>query len=219
MSADARPTGVFGGTFDPIHFGHLRPALELRESLGLDEVLFIPSAVPPHRDTPNLDAGTRLELLRLAVSGQAGFRVDDRELRRRGRSYTVDTLRSLRDELGAARPLCLLLGLDAFLGLPRWDRWRQLLDLAHVVVAHRPGWNAPSVGELGALMRERSVHDRRTLAERPAGWIYFQGVTSLDISATRIRSLLAAGRSVRYLLPDLVWERIQRDGLYATHAT
>jgi len=211
--------GILGGTFDPIHFGHLRPALELQESLDLDEVLFIPSAVPPHRDTPNLDADTRLELLRLAVAGQAGFRVDDRELRRSGRSYMVDTLRSLRDERGEARPLCLLLGMDAFLGLPQWDRWQQLLDLAHVVVAHRPGWNVPSVGELGSLMRERGIRDRRALAERPAGWIYLQGVTSLDISATRIRSLLAAGRSVRYLVPDTVWERIQRDGLYAAHAT
>lgn len=219
MTSGPRPIGIFGGTFDPVHFGHLRPALELQEALDLEEVRFIPSAVPPHRETPAVGAPVRLELLELAIAGQAGFRVDDRELHRAGRSYTVDTLVSLRGELGDARSLCLLLGMDAFLGLAEWHRWQELLDLAHLVVAHRPGWNAPTSGPLGGLVRACRVQDRRALAARPQGHVYLQGVTPLDISATRIRSLLAAGRSVRYLLPDRVWERLERDGLYAENGT
>ncbi len=219
MTSGPRPIGIFGGTFDPVHFGHLRPALELQEALDLEEVRFIPSAVPPHRETPAVGAPVRLELLDLAIAGQAGFRVDDRELHRAGRSYTVDTLVSLRGELGDARSLCLLLGMDAFLGLPEWHRWQELLDLAHLVVAHRPGWNAPTSGPLGGLVRACRVQDCRALAARPQGHVYLQGVTPLDISATRIRSLLAAGRSVRYLLPDRVWERLERDGLYAENGT
>src|SRR5690606_32888062 len=131
--------GIFGGTFDPIHYGHLRTALELKHVLDLAVVHFVPCANPPHRATPMTDGALRMRLVQAAIADEPGFVADDRELERAGLSYTVDTLFSLRAEF-KARPICLLLGMDAFVSLPQWHRWNELLDLAHIVVAHRPGW-------------------------------------------------------------------------------
>ena len=156
------PIGIFGGTFDPIHYGHLRTALELQEMLDLASVHFVPAATPPHRETPMTDGKVRMRLVKAAIRGEKGFVADDRELRRAGPSYTIDTLASFRAEF-PRRSLCLLLGMDAFLGLPAWHRWRELLDLAHVVVAHRPGWRAPRTGTLGRLLRERGTSERAAL--------------------------------------------------------
>ena len=142
----AGPMGIFGGTFDPIHYGHLRTAFELWQSLKLAEVRFLPTGIPPHRERTLADAALRVEMVRAAVADQPAFVVDDREVRRAGASYTVDTLTELRAE-HPHRSLCLLLGMDAFLGLPAWHRWRELFELAHVVVAHRPGWKAPTQGK------------------------------------------------------------------------
>lgn len=212
-----RPLGVFGGTFDPVHLGHLRPALELLEGLDLAELRFVPSAVPPHRDTPGRSAERRLALLRLAIGDQPGFTVDERELARPGRSYTVDTLASLRAEAGA-QPLCLILGMDAFLGLPDWHRWRELLELAHIVVAERPGWQRPRQGELAELVQRAEAVDAAALARSPAGRVHFHAVTPLAISASGIRALLASGRSPRYLVPDPVWQALQAEGDERAHA-
>ena len=162
-----RPIGIFGGTFDPIHYGHLRTALELKERLEFAAVHFVPVANPPHRSAPLNDGKLRLRMVEAAIRGEPGFVADDRELKRPGLSYTVDTLASFRAELGADRPLCLLLGMDAFLGLPQWHRWRELLDLAHVVVAHRPGWEVPRVGELGDWVVTRAAW--RSRARGPSG--------------------------------------------------
>lgn len=133
-----RPIGIFGGMFDPIHYGHLRTAFELLQSLDLEEVRFIPCGDPPHRADTFADAAFRLHMVRLATMAEPGFTVDDRELRRQGPSYSVDTLASLRGEF-PGRSLCLITGMDAFLGLPGWHRWDEILDFAHIVVAHRPG--------------------------------------------------------------------------------
>src|SRR5204863_186003 len=135
---DGGPIGIFGGTFDPIHYGHLRTAFELWQTLKLAEVRFMPSGNPPHRVRTLADAALRVQMVRVAVADQPAFIVDDREVRRAGASYTFDTLTELRRE-NPERSLCLLLGMDAFLGLPSWHRWRELFELAHVVVAHRPG--------------------------------------------------------------------------------
>lgn len=205
-----RPVGVLGGTFDPIHLGHLRLALELLESLGLAEVRFVPGAVPPHRETPRFSPERRLELVRLAIVGQPGFRVDDRELRRSGPSYMVDTLRSLRDELGST-PLCLILGMDAFSGLSEWHRWRELSELAHLVVASRPGWSRPLRGEVGELVKRAQTERAQALSECPAGLVHFCESTQLDISASGIRELIATGRSPRYLVPDPVWQALWKE--------
>jgi nicotinate-nucleotide adenylyltransferase len=210
-----RPIGIFGGTFDPIHYGHLRTALELQQRLELAAVHFVPVANPPHRSAPLNDGNVRLRMIEAAIRGEPAFVADDRELKRTGLSYTVDTLTSFRGELGAERPLCLLLGMDAFLGLPQWHRWRELLDLAHVVVAHRPGWEVPNVGVLGDWLLTRAAPSAGALATRPAGFVHVQPVTQLEISSTDLRDTLRAGRDPKYLVPDGVRQIIIETECYA----
>ncbi len=209
-----RPLGIFGGTFDPIHLGHLRTAFELQQTLGLAEVLFLPTGDPPHRSEPLADANLRLAMVRAAVADQPGFIVDDREVRRSGVSYSVDTMTELRAEF-PTRPLCLLLGMDAFLGLPGWLRWQELFELVHVVVAHRPGWKAPTKGPLGELLVDRGTGSVQELHRAPAGRLYIQAVTQLEISSTELRQLVEADRDPRYLVPDPVREIIRESRCYA----
>lgn len=207
--------GIFGGTFDPIHFGHLRTAFELLQSLRLNEVRFMPAGNPPHRDTTIADAEQRLAMVEAATEGQLGFTVDDREIRREGLSYSVDTMRTLRADF-PDHSLCLIVGMDAFLGLPKWHQWRELLELAHLVVAHRPGWRAPSMGPLGELLVDRGTGRINDLHEQRAGCIYIHAVTQLEISSTEVRKLIAMGRDPRYLMPDSVREIIEQTGCYKT---
>ncbi|MGD8642902.1 MAG: nicotinate-nucleotide adenylyltransferase [Chromatiales bacterium] len=206
--------GILGGTFDPIHLGHLRPALEVYEALDLDEIRLIPCHVPPHRRRPMSDATDRLRMVELAVDAEAGFRVDRRELERQGPSYSVDTLRSLRTDLGSSVSLCLIMGMDAFAGLPGWHRWDELIELAHIVVTHRPGSPASSDMDLGDWLDSVRSDDVSALHDRPHGHVLFCPVTQLDISATDIRRRIRAGKSARYLLPDPVWHYIRERGLY-----
>jgi len=208
-----RPIGVFGGTFDPIHYGHLRTAFELWQELRLTEVRFLPTGSPPHRDPPYASPELRLAMVKAAVADQPSFIVDDREVRRSGLSYSVDTLTELRQEL-PDRSLCLILGMDAFLGLPNWHRWRELLNLTHIVVAHRPGWKAPTMGPLGEVMVDHGTGSIRELHEKPAGCIYVHAVTQLEISSTELRALIEAGRDPRYLVPETVREIIRETRSY-----
>jgi nicotinate-nucleotide adenylyltransferase len=213
-----KPIGILGGTFDPIHYGHLRMAQELLQALKLDEVRFIPAANPPHRDQPATSASHRAEMLRLAIAGNPQFRLDDRELQRSGPSYAVDTLLSLRAELGKGVSLSLLLGSDVFLGLTSWRRWDELLSLAHIVVAHRPH-AAPSpenmAGPLKALWQQYNTTSIEDLAKTSCGKILLHHITPLDISATQIREQLAQGSSPRYLVPESVIDYITTHQLYA----
>lgn len=209
-----RPIGVLGGTFDPIHYGHLRPADEARKALGLSEVRVIPAARPPHRRAPVASAEQRLRMVELAVATMPGFVVDDREYRRGGPSYTVLTLESLRAEFGS-RPLCLLMGMDAFAGIESWHQWARLPALAHLVVMHRPGSPLPArAADLPEWARARVARSPRALAAQPAGSILFQPVTPQDISGTRIRAAIAAGEDVRAWLPPAVWQYIDTHNLY-----
>jgi len=213
--------GIFGGTFDPVHFGHLRPALDVKQALGLDEMHMVPAFQPPHRPQPIANPGQRLTMLRAAVGAEPDLQVDNREMLREGESFMVDTLASLRNEFGN-KPLCLVLGMDAFLKLDEWHHWREIPELAHLVVTHRPGWQldmSTASPALQALWRERQVTDSTQLAASPAGKIILQAVTPLEISATQIRALVAAGDSPRYLLPDAVWNLIRMHGLYGFSAT
>jgi nicotinate-nucleotide adenylyltransferase len=214
MSNPSRPIGVLGGTFDPIHYGHLRPALELLETLDLAEVRFIPCRIPAHRGTPQVTAEQRLALVRLAIAGQPGFVADDRELRREGTSYMIDTLASLRDELGQETPLCLIIGADAFRELSTWSRWQELGKVAHIVVMQRPGAPQALPAPLAEWATPRTALDAEVLQTQPAGCILFQPVTQLDISATQIRALLARGQSPRYLLPEAALACICDQALY-----
>ncbi|WP_295453598.1 nicotinate-nucleotide adenylyltransferase [uncultured Thiodictyon sp.] len=206
--------GVLGGTFDPIHLGHLRPALDCLQALGLAELRLIPLNVAVHRPQPQAPARLRLAMLEAAIAGQPGLRADARELQRPGGSFSYDTLKSLRAQLGDERPLCLLVGSDAFRGFPDWHRPREILDLAHLVVMDRPGVSGPLAPALAALVSGRTCADPGSLRETPAGRILFQAVTQMDIAATRVRELIRAGRSARYLVPDPVLAIISETGLY-----
>jgi len=208
-----KPLGILGGTFDPIHYGHLRPAQEVLRGLDLDEVLFIPAAHPPHRRSPLATAEQRLHMAELALAGIPGLRVDDREIRRGGPSYTVLTLESLRQELGV-RPLCLLLGQDAFEGIESWHQWQRLPELAHFVVMTRPGWSMPASATLPLWTQERLAHDARDLTRAGAGKIYFQTVTPQDISATRIREAIARGEPVDGLTSPAVIDYLRTNRIY-----
>ena len=215
------PIGIFGGTFDPIHFGHLRLAQELAESMHMAEVRFVPGGTPPHRAAPQVTSEQRLAMARLAIDGNPLFAVDDREVRRSGPGYTVDTLAEVRREIGAKRPLCLLLGADAFLELATWRRWHDLFELAHLVVAHRPGfppesWPARMPEPLAREYSARLMHQPFAVHLAAAGGIATQAIAALDISASMIRDSLARGVSPRYLLPDPVLDYIGSRGLYVT---
>jgi nicotinate-nucleotide adenylyltransferase len=173
----------------------------------------MPAGSPPHREETVANAEERLAMVRAATTDQAGFVVDDREIRRAGLSYSVDTMRTLRADFPESS-LCLIVGMDAFLGLPKWHQWRELLELAHLIVAHRPGWRAPSMGPLGELLVDRGTGRIGDLHESHAGCIYIHAVTQLEISSTEVRKLIHAGRDPRYLMPDAVRTIIEETGCY-----
>lgn len=206
-----QPVGILGGTFDPIHYGHLRPAQAAQRALALGEVRLIPAAVPPHRRAPVASAAQRLHMAQLAVQDFPGFGVDDREVRRGGPSYTVPTMESLRAELSQCS-LCLLIGADAFRDIETWHQWTRLLELAHLVVMQRPGWAFPE--PLPAWAIPRLSRDPRELISQTAGRIYFQATAPQDISATRLRAAIAHGESVDGYLPPVVWDYIRQNRIY-----
>ena len=212
----AAATAVFGGTFNPVHFGHLRSARELLQRLPLDLIRFVPARLPPHRDAPGVSAEHRAAMVDLAIAGEPRFCCDRRELARPGPSYTVDTLASLRGELGAATPLVLVVGCDAFLGLERWHRWQQLFDFAHIVVMARPGWQLPVDGAIGALLRERSI-DAAGLRAGTGGVLCLE-LQPWDISSTAVRALLQSGKDASRMVPAAVLAYIAAHGLYGVDA-
>jgi nicotinate-nucleotide adenylyltransferase len=210
--------GVLGGTFDPAHFGHLRPALEIQQALGLDEIRLLPAHVPPHRSQPQASPQQRLAMLRAAVDGDPAFTVDTREYEREGPSYTLDTLQSLRADL-TGKDLCLLVGMDAFCGFTSWHRWREIPEYCHLVVMTRPGKTLPEQDELADFISRRRVADAGMLKTRASGLLLFHPVSQLEISATQIRKLLAAGKRADYLLPKSVLEVIKNESLYTSGET
>ena len=212
------PTGILGGTFDPVHYAHLRLAQEACDALSLSRVVWIPAGQPPHRAQPRTPAAQRLEMTRLAIAHNPAFLVDDAEVRSERPSYTVPTLERLRAAPAATLSLVLLLGVDAFLALDTWHRWRELFDLAHIAVANRPGYPLRAqdmAPPLAAEFEARHRPDPRALRETAAGCVVQFEMTPLAISATAIRALLGAGRSARYLLPDPVLDYIHRNHLYS----
>ena len=203
--------GIIGGTFDPIHFGHLRPALEIAENIKLDEVRFIPSATPPHRWQPEATGQQRLDMVALAIKDADKLVLDDREYQRKGASYTVDTLQSIRDEIGEDKALCMILGMDAFKSFTQWHEWQKILTLCHIVISSRPNYDD---SEIDTWMKDRVVKDSALLSKLPAGKLYFSKVIQLDISATFIREQIKTGSSPRYLTPADVVEYLDKHSLY-----
>jgi nicotinate-nucleotide adenylyltransferase len=204
---------ILGGTFDPVHIGHLRAAIELREALAAAEVRLLPCAVPPHRAVPGASAAQRLAMLQAALIDSPGIGVDARELDRPGPSYTVDTLTELRQEQGE-RPLVLAMGADAFAGLPSWHRWDELIELAHIAVLTRPDSHQRLDPRLETLLAQRGTADPLLLAARPAGALIRIEILPIPVSSTLIRQRLAAGRSLAHLVPAGVLALIDQYGLY-----
>lgn len=202
--------GILGGTFDPIHYGHLRAAVEVKERLGLAQVRMIPCAQPPHRDVPAASAQQRLAMLQLALASHAGLVADDREIKRGGVSYMIDTLASLRQDY-PQQPLLLFIGADAFGHLTAWKRWQDLFALTHVVVITRPGYSNPP---LCSFLSAKLAQSSQPLSENLAGQLYFQAITPLDIAATAIRQMIAGQHNPAFLLPDTVIAYIDQQKLY-----
>ncbi len=208
------PIGIFGGTFDPIHFGHLRTGFELSQRLQLHELRWIPSGRPGHRDAPLASPAMRLAMVRAAIEGQSGFVADDREVKRERTTFTIDTLEELRGEF-PEHPLCLILGMDAFLGLPKWHRAMELLSFCHIVVAHRPGWSLPATGPLAELVTASGVSEVAPLHTALSGRVYVHAVTQLEIASSELRAILISGGDPRFLVPEPVRRIILETGCYA----
>lgn len=205
--------GILGGTFDPIHHGHLRLALELRQALNLAQMRLMPCHRPVHRDAPQVSSEQRAQMVRLALSDCPELILDERELQLDQPSFTFETLRGLRRDLGADVSLIWALGTDAFAALNTWHRWQELLDYTHLAVIERPGFALPTSGPVADLLQARRA-PLAVLDEQPQGSIVTPGLRLLDISATDIRTQIAQGDSPRFLLPEAVLQFVLEQDLY-----
>jgi len=213
--------GILGGTFDPIHFGHLRPVLDVVEKLNIEKCHFIPCSIPHHRALPTASSAQRLDMVTAAIKNEPRFYLDPREIERDGTSYTIDTLESIDKEITNNETICLIVGIDAFVTFDQWHRWQDILKICHVVVTHRPRWNVEKIFErnkistaLDDVIANHRVKNKSELDSCRYGKIIFQSVTQLDISSTNIRVLLADNKSVDYLLPDDVINIIKNQNIY-----
>ncbi len=218
MHNTQQAVGIFGGSFDPVHFGHLRAALELAFTFNLTDVRLIPNSQPPHRDVAFASAAQRAEMLELALRGAALLVLDRRELDRPGPSYSIDTLQSLRAELGAHAPLIMGVGADTFQQLASWQRGSEVIDYAHIAVLTRPGSPLASNVDAALPFAAQWATDPARLTARPHGLLYKLEMTPLAISSTRIRQQIATGWSPRYLAPETVCTYIEKHKLYVADA-
>ena len=207
------PLALFGGTFDPVHYGHLRCADEARQKLGLKKLYLLPAGTPTHRGTPRATTKQRLEMLHLAKPEFPQLVIDDRETLRSGPSYMADTLQELRTEF-PQRPLLLLIGQDAANHLHSWFHWEQLFELAHIVILTRPGAKAEYRSDLARKIQRRLSTDVQSLCHSEAGGVLYLEVTSIDVSATSIKSIIRLGRSPQSMLPGVVLDYINENQLY-----
>lgn len=213
MHSHQKAIGILGGTFDPIHLGHLRLALELHDTLNLEKVHILPCYQPVHRKSPVASPEHRLAMVQCAVANEPALVADDSEIVRQGSSYMIDTVNALKAQHGHT-PLCLLLGIDAFLGFTSWHRWKELLTQVHLVVAHRPQYHLPTTGIIADLLAERLQTDTELIHTQEAGVILLRPITPLEISASDIRKQIAMGRNPRYLLPDAVLNYLEQQRIY-----
>ena len=210
--------GFFGGTFNPVHIGHLRAALDCLNALNLDQIALLPAASPPLKEAPLVAAEQRAEMLQLAVSGTAGLTIDCRELSRPGLSYTVDTLAELRSEYPKDTSITFVIGMDSLITLHQWHEWPRLFDLANIAIMARPGVSPRLDSDV-----KRAVESRICLPDeirsRPAGGVTFVDQPPLDVSSTAVRSALMRGKNVQFLLPEAVIEYIVTNKLYDSSNT
>jgi nicotinate-nucleotide adenylyltransferase len=211
--------GIYGGTFDPIHYGHLRIAEELRDIIGFEKIIFLPAGTPRLRVNPVASRSHRAAMVRLAILGNPMFLLDEREINRSGVSTTVESLREYHDELEGKTALCFILGMDAFVKINQWHRWTELFNLCHLIIIARPGYTFMSdpqdlPDDIGKEFISRRVANFSDLGHQPNGFIYTAQTSLLEISASHIRSLITAGESIRYLLPENVSNYIKSNYLY-----
>ena len=205
--------GIFGGTFDPVHYGHIKPAISVKQALNLSQLRFIPNRVPPHRAEPWLSVEQRLLLLNTALKDYPDVIIDERELNRDGPSYMVDTLSSLKKDF-PGEGLCLIIGMDAFFGITSWFKWRSLFELCHLVVTGRPGFDQNSIeGQFDsddyAFLSRRITTDANALSAQETGKILVQSVPQLDISSTQIREKLLDDEQIRQWMPEPAYQKLR----------
>jgi len=203
--------GIFGGTFDPIHIGHVATVRDVIERCNLDQVRYLPASIPPHRSLPGVSAQQRLEMVKIALADEPAMIIDDLELRREGRSYTIDTVQALQQRFPKST-FSLILGLDALLGFDRWHRWQELLELINIIAMVRPGWQPPDPLPdwwQNAVSRDPTKHDTPDTVK-----IKLVDIDPVDVSATRIRQGIADGDDMGAFLHPGVWQYIQTHGLY-----
>lgn len=205
---------ILGGTFDPVHNGHLRMAVELHELLDGASIHLMPCHRPPHREQPGASGSERLAMLKAGVGEEPGLSVDEREIREDRVSYTAETLRQFRREHGSETPLAIVTGSDAFNSFDQWREWMQIPQLAHIIVVKRPGYPLAPGDGAASLLSKRGVNSPEALLTAPHGSILSLELPLLDIAATDIRSRVRGGHSIRYLVPDPVWRHIHETGLY-----
>lgn len=210
--SDNKRIGIFGGTFNPVHYGHLRIALEFKRALRLDEMRLMICSQPPHREAPNVNAEQRLNMLQLALEDSNEFILDDRELRREGPSYSVDTLRSLKKEYPDAC-LFMMIGSDSFQSFDTWHEWQEILELTNIVIARRPENIVDTESSMGLQLKDRFVTQLSEIKNQ-TGQIIPLSVTQLDISSTQVRQMLKEDVSCKYLMPDSVINYIEKNSLY-----
>ena len=210
--------GIFGGTFNPVHWGHVRTALEIKKTLTLERMLMVPCGIPPHREQPGVSSDVRLAMLKLAIRDFPELEIDERELKRGGPSYSVDTLQSVREQM-PGQSLAMCIGIDAFAALNTWHRWQDLFGLAHIVVAHRPGWSMGKLtgqlpAELQDQLNQRYEADVEEISSNLAGKIFDLKVTEIDISSSNIRKRIENNESISGLVPVAVEGYINKHHLY-----
>ncbi len=211
--------GILGGTFDPIHFAHLRLAEEIKEEFSINELRLIPSATPPHRSNPIATAAQRIAMLNMAIIDNPSLKIDDREANRPGPSFTVDTLREIRLEADPNQPIVLIMGIDAFLKLHTWHEWKAIFNLANIVIAQRSGYEKKNVLDqtnsvFKSEIEPRITENKNSFMRNISGKIFLYQFTGLSISSTMVRKFINQDRSLKYLIPDSIRNYIKREGLY-----
>lgn len=212
--------GIFGGSFDPPHFGHIKSALALLEYFPFDQISFVPCQLSPHKEIVHASAEHRVRMLNMICKGVSELKVDTRELNRPPPSYTIHTLNELREELGEQVPLVLILGADAYMDFCQWHQYEDILTYCHLMVLHRPGYELsileqePEYRCEKELLEQYLTDDITSLQKKPAGNIYINELDKIDISSSDIRKLIAAGEQPRYVIPGVIWNYISRNKLY-----